>query len=178
MQHYCPQMFASSSYLYLPTHTKMFKFNSNGYIFIIDRLKGRVVVKSVDLEGSGCGLFRGIVSHEGTIEDDEKSVTAYRPTLRFSQPHIQCVPGTLTPRVKRPGRETGHSLPSSAEFNNAWSYTSTSTLPVRLHGVALSKAPGKYVTFTGFLFFSGYSGSSSSSSAVRPGDLLESHNQT
>jgi len=27
--------------------------------------------------------------------------------------------------VKRPGRESNHSPPSSAEVNNAWNYTST-----------------------------------------------------
>jgi len=32
--------------------------------------------------------------------------------------------------VKRPGREADHSPPSSAEINNAWSYTSTP--PTRL----------------------------------------------
>jgi len=34
---------------------------------------------------------------------------------------------------KAAGREAGHSAPSIAEVNNAWSYTSTP--PVRLHGV-------------------------------------------
>jgi hypothetical protein len=38
--------------------------------------------------------------------------------------------------VKRPGREADHSPPSSAEVQNACSYTSTS--PIRLHGVVLS----------------------------------------
>jgi hypothetical protein len=38
--------------------------------------------------------------------------------------------------VKRPGRETDHSPPSSAEVKNARRYTSTP--PVRLHGVVLS----------------------------------------
>jgi hypothetical protein len=40
------------------------------------------------------------------------------------------------PGVKRPGRETDHSSPSSAEVKNAWGYTSTT--PVRLDGVVLS----------------------------------------
>jgi hypothetical protein len=31
----------------------------------------------------------------------------------------------LSLEVKRPGREADHSLPSSAEVKNAWSYTST-----------------------------------------------------
>jgi hypothetical protein len=42
-----------------------------------------------------------------------------------TQPPIQWVPGGLSLGVKRPGREAGHSPPSSAEVKNAWSYTST-----------------------------------------------------
>jgi hypothetical protein len=42
----------------------------------------------------------------------------------------------LSLRVKRPGREAGHSPPSSAEVKNAWSYTSTP--PIRRHGVVIS----------------------------------------
>jgi hypothetical protein len=42
-----------------------------------------------------------------------------------TQPPIQWVPGVLSLRVKRPGREADHSPPSSAEVKNAWSYTST-----------------------------------------------------
>jgi hypothetical protein len=45
------------------------------------------------------------------------------------------------PGVKWQGRETDHSLPSSAEVKNAWSYTSTP--PICLHGVELSKAQGQ-----------------------------------
>jgi hypothetical protein len=36
----------------------------------------------------------------------------------------QWAPGAVSLRVKRPGREADHSLPSSAEANNTWSYTS------------------------------------------------------
>jgi hypothetical protein len=32
------------------------------------------------------------------------------------------------PATKRPGHEVNHSLPSSAEFKNEWSYTSTSSI--------------------------------------------------
>jgi hypothetical protein len=42
-----------------------------------------------------------------------------------------CFPG-----VKRVRREADHSLQSSAEVKNAWSYASTP--PIRLHGVVLS----------------------------------------
>jgi len=35
------------------------------------------------------------------------------------------VPGALTPGVKWPGHETGHSPSCSAEIKNTWRYTST-----------------------------------------------------
>jgi hypothetical protein len=41
-----------------------------------------------------------------------------------------------SPGVKQPGRESDHSPPSSAEVENAWSYTSTP--PMRFHGVGLN----------------------------------------
>ena len=37
---------------------------------------------------------------------------------------IQCLPGALPPGVKRPGLEADHVLPSSAEVENDWSFTS------------------------------------------------------
>jgi len=43
---------------------------------------------------------------------------------------------TFPPGVKRPGREANHSLQSSTEVKNAWSYTSTPS--VRLRGVVFS----------------------------------------
>jgi hypothetical protein len=51
--------------------------------------------------------------------------TTSRPALWPTQPPIQWVPRTLSPEVKRPGREAYHSPPSSAEVKNARSYTST-----------------------------------------------------
>jgi hypothetical protein len=51
--------------------------------------------------------------------------TASRTALGPTQPPIQWVPGILSLGVKRPGREAGYSLPSSAEVKNAWSYTSS-----------------------------------------------------
>ena len=38
-----------------------------------------------------------------------------------------CVQGILCKDVKRPDREADKSPPSSAEFKNEWSYTSSST---------------------------------------------------
>jgi hypothetical protein len=37
-------------------------------------------------------------------------------------------------RVKRPERETDHSLPESAEFNNEWKYSTASTHTTCRHG--------------------------------------------
>jgi hypothetical protein len=71
--------------------------------------------------------------------------TASRTALRPTQPPIQRVPGALSLGVKRPGRETDHSPPSSAEVRNAWSYTSTH--PIRLYGVVLSKKHRDNFTF-------------------------------
>jgi hypothetical protein len=42
------------------------------------------------------------------------SVTS-KLALRPTQPPNQCVPRTISSGVKRPGRESGHSLPSNAE---------------------------------------------------------------
>jgi hypothetical protein len=50
--------------------------------------------------------------------------TASRPSLGPIKPPIPWVPGALSPRVKRQGREAYHSPPSSGEVRNAWSYTS------------------------------------------------------
>jgi hypothetical protein len=47
---------------------------------------------------------------------------ASRVALGPTQPPIQWVSGALSLGVKRPGREANHSLPSSAEIKNAWSY--------------------------------------------------------
>jgi hypothetical protein len=48
---------------------------------------------------------------------------ASRPAVKSTQPPIQWVRGTLSLGVTCPGREAGHSLPSSTETRNAWIYT-------------------------------------------------------
>jgi hypothetical protein len=63
------------------------------------------------------------------------------PILGTTQPPVQWVSRTLSVEVKRPGREADHSPPSSAEVNNAWSYTFTP--PIRLHGLVFSEAQGQ-----------------------------------
>jgi hypothetical protein len=53
-----------------------------------------------------------------------------------TQPPIQWVPGALSLRVKRLGREADHSPPSSVEIKERVELYLPS--PIRLHGVALS----------------------------------------
>jgi hypothetical protein len=50
-----------------------------------------------------------------------------------TQPHIQWVPGALSPRAKRPGREADHS-PYSADVKNDGAIHSS----VCLHGIVLN----------------------------------------
>jgi hypothetical protein len=62
--------------------------------------------------------------------------TASRPALRTSQTSIQWEPESLSLGIKRPGRESDYSLPSSVEAKNVCIYIST---PIRrLHGVVLN----------------------------------------
>jgi hypothetical protein len=51
--------------------------------------------------------------------------TSSKPALVSTQPFIQCVPGALSPRVKRQVREADHSPPASAEVKKMWIYIST-----------------------------------------------------
>jgi hypothetical protein len=53
--------------------------------------------------------------------------TASTPALRPTRPSVQWVPGTLSPGIKRPGRETDHSPPPSAEVENVPSLLHTSS---------------------------------------------------
>jgi hypothetical protein len=53
--------------------------------------------------------------------------TLSKPTLGSTQPPIQWVSEALSLAVKRPGRETGHLPPASAEVKKMWIYKSTPT---------------------------------------------------
>jgi hypothetical protein len=60
--------------------------------------------------------------------------TVFTPTLESTQPPIKWVSGERgSSAVKRPERESDHSLSSSAEVKNAWS--NISTQPIHPHGV-------------------------------------------
>jgi hypothetical protein len=94
--------------------------------------------------------FPSSLSTVGYVLDDRDSIpgmdykgifffifaTASRPALGLTHPPIQWEPGPLTLVLKRLGREADHSLPSSAEVKNAWSYTSIPLIP--LNGVVHS----------------------------------------
>jgi len=61
---------------------------------------------------------------------------ASTPALRPSQPPIQWVPGALSLRVKRLGREADHTPLSSAEVKGVELYIHS---PILLHGMELLK---------------------------------------
>jgi hypothetical protein len=52
--------------------------------------------------------------------------TSSRPVLGLTQPPIQWVTGALSPGVKRPGRESDYSPPTSVEVKKTLISTSTS----------------------------------------------------
>jgi hypothetical protein len=57
----------------------------------------------------------------GSIPSRDKIFLFYvtsRPAVGPTQPPIQCVPGAVSPGVKRQGREADHSSASSAEVKN------------------------------------------------------------
>jgi hypothetical protein len=60
--------------------------------------------------------------------------TASKPALEPTQPYDQWVPETISPGVKRPGREADHSPPSSAKVKNAGAIP---PLLIYLHGIVL-----------------------------------------
>jgi hypothetical protein len=80
------------------------------------------------------GADRGSIPGQGM--DFFLFVIASRRALGPTQPPTSWVPGALSKGFKRTGREADHLPPSSAEVNNARSYTST--LQICLHGVLLS----------------------------------------
>jgi hypothetical protein len=71
------------------------------------------------------GLTIGVLRFDSRRELGFLFTAVSRTALGPTQPPIEWVPGALSMRVKRPGREADHSSPPSAEVNNAWSYVSS-----------------------------------------------------
>jgi hypothetical protein len=69
------------------------------------------------------GWPRGRSSNPGRINNI--FFTSSRVALESTQPHIQWVPWTLSTGVKRPGCESDHSPPASAEIKKMGIYTFT-----------------------------------------------------
>jgi len=68
---------------------------------------------------------RGLDSRQGQRRDDLVFAASSRQALGPTQTPIQWAPRARSPGVNRPGRESDHPLPYSAEVRNAWSYTTT-----------------------------------------------------
>jgi hypothetical protein len=78
----------------------------------------------------------GFDSRYGEGRDFFLFFTASRPVLGPTQPHIQWVPGSHSPEVKRLVSKADHSFPSSVEVKKALSCTSTP--PIRPHSMVRS----------------------------------------
>jgi hypothetical protein len=63
-------------------------------------------------------------------------VTPSRPALEPTQPPIQRAPETVSPKIKRQGREADQSSSATAEIKNTWSNTSHVKWVSRHHGTA------------------------------------------
>jgi hypothetical protein len=61
----------------------------------------------------------------GMGRDTSLFAIASRPALEPKEPPMKLVQGSVSPGIKRLGREADHSSPSSAEVKNRCSYTST-----------------------------------------------------
>jgi hypothetical protein len=70
------------------------------------------------------GRPRGRSSNPGRVKNFLLS-TSSRPVRGPTQPPIQWVPGAISPGVKRLGRESDHTPPTTAEVMKTWIYTST-----------------------------------------------------
>jgi hypothetical protein len=114
-------------------HELIFFKDSYYFIIIIIII---IIIMSRYSDWLGAGWLRDQSSIPGRGKIFLPSIR-FRPILGPTQPPIQWVSETLSPRVKRPGREADHSPPTSAKIKNTWIYTSTYS-PIRLHGVVLN----------------------------------------
>jgi len=68
------------------------------------------------------------LNDRGSIQDRSRNFFSFPPRSDAqgpTQPPMQWVPWAFSPGVRRPECIADHSLPSSAEVKNLWSYTST-----------------------------------------------------
>jgi hypothetical protein len=70
------------------------------------------------------GRPRGRISNPGEGKNFHFSMSS-RAALGLTQPPIQWVRKALSPGVKRPGRESDKSPPTTADAKKTWVYTST-----------------------------------------------------
>jgi hypothetical protein len=89
-----------------PTHENIFRLKQEE-IKSRDSSVGIATGYGLDAWGSILGKNKGFVFSIASI-----------PALRPTYPCIQWVPGPISPRVKRPKRETDKSSPFSAEVKN------------------------------------------------------------
>jgi hypothetical protein len=80
--------------------------------------------------------MRGAIPSYSVYVFMERCAVKHSSTLLQLASSVQWVPSALSPGVRRPGRATHHSPPSSSEIKNAWSYAFTPH--IRLNGVKLS----------------------------------------
>jgi hypothetical protein len=112
---------------------KTIKLN-NGYVFMGSRDSSVGIALCYGLEDRG-----STVRFPAGTGNFSLHHTASRTALRPTQPPIQWMPRALSLGVKRPGRETDHSPPSSAEVKE-WVELYLHS-PVRLNGVVLQTVP-------------------------------------
>jgi hypothetical protein len=113
----------------LPKHTN---FSAKGHSIYTLQLSETLRFSNLELtlirsrysDSLRTGRLRGRGSSPGRVKNFHFSMSS-RPPMGSIQPPIQWVPGALSPGVKRPGSETDHSPPTSAEVKKMWIYTST-----------------------------------------------------
>jgi hypothetical protein len=83
-----------------------------------------IIIKSRYSDWLRAGRTRGRSSSPGRVKNFHFSMSS-RPALGPTQPPFPWVLGALSPGLKQPRCEAGHSPPTSAEVKKTWVYTST-----------------------------------------------------